>query len=86
MSTPENLMRILFENFYRCNKHFVFNTNNFGCLSDDTLALFSCKFFPPAPPPPQKKKRNVLTSKMAAFLSSSKPRIRPLFCRLALIV
>ena len=37
MSTPENLMRILFENFYRWNKHFVFNTNNFGCLSDDTL-------------------------------------------------
>ena len=59
MSTPENLMRILFENFYKCNKHCVFNTNNFGCLSDDTLALFSCKFFPPAPPPPPKK-RNVM--------------------------
>ena len=37
MSTPENLMRILFEHFYRCNKHFVINTNNFGCLSDGTL-------------------------------------------------
>ena len=37
MSTPENLMRILFENFYKYNKHCVFSTNNFGCLSDDTL-------------------------------------------------
>lgn len=58
MSTPENLMRILFENFYRCNKHFVFNTNNFGCLSDNTLInvlrkIVSTprKFFAALPPP-----------------------------------